>query len=314
MRLSYHCRRIFGNDGAMKGIERFLAFSETARRGSFAAAARELGSTPSTIAKSVARLEASLGVNLFHRTTRQVTLSRDGELLFERCQRVLTEVDALEAEAAGIRGEPSGFLRLDLPIVYGRRYVLPLLAGLNQKYPALRWEIRLQDGFADLVRDSVDLAVRVGKLNDSSLVARRIDWQGMTMVASPKYLERHGTPRTIEDLSTHQSIAFRMPTSGRNLSWRFQGKGRAFEVAPQAPTLVNDGEGMIMAACLDFGVCQLPDYMVQDEIDRGTLVELFEKHRPERVPISAVVPSGRLLPPRVRVLLEALDTLRGRAP
>jgi len=298
----------------MKNIEQFLAFSETASRGSFAAAARELGATPSTIAKSVARLEAALGVKLFQRTTRQVRLTQDGELLYQRCQRVLNEVDALQVEAAGLRGEVAGLVRLDLPIVYGRTFVLPLLAQLQDQHPALRWEVRLQDSFSDVVRDGIDLAVRVGHLTDSSLVAHRIDWQGMVMVASPGYLAQHGTPQTIDELLHHKAIAFRMPTSGRNLAWRLLLDGQAIELAAPAPMLINDGEGMVAAACLGLGLCQLPDYMVQGAMARGELVELLAAHRPARVPISAVIPSGRLQPPRVRMVLDALNRLRERAP
>jgi DNA-binding transcriptional LysR family regulator len=179
----------------MQGLQQFLAFAQTARRGSFAAAARDLGGSPSTLAKSVARLETGLGVKLFHRTTRQVTLTADGERLFHRCERVLAEFEDLKADASGVRAAPSGTLRLDVPVFYGRRFVLPILAKLQCEHPALVFEVRLRDGFADLVKDGIDLAVRAGALSDSSLVARRIDSQGLVLVASPAYLRAHGTPR-----------------------------------------------------------------------------------------------------------------------
>lgn len=297
----------------MKGFEQFLAFAQTARHGSFSAAARDLGGTPSAVAKSVARLETTLGVKLFHRTTRQVSLTPDGERLFHRCQRVLAEFEDLQAEAAGVRGSPSGLLRVDLPIFYGRRFVMPLLAGLMRAYPALQLEVRLQDGYADLVRDGIDLAMRVGDLRDSTLVASRIDWQGMLLVASPSYLNDHGTPQRLEDLSSHVAVVFRMTTSGRNRPWQLRQGRRTVELHPTHRTQVNEGEGVIQAVCLGLGLGQLPDYMVQDELARGDLVEVLPEHRPAPLPISAVVPSGRLLPPRVRVLLEALDTLRSRA-
>src|SRR6185436_334436 len=146
----------------MQGLQQFLAFAQTARHRSFAAAARDLGTSPSTIAKSVARLEAALGVKLFHRTTRRVNLTADGERLFRRCERVLAEVEDLRAEAAGVRAAPSGTLRIDLPITYGRRVVLPLLAAVVQRHPELRLDVRLQDSYADIVRDGLDLAIRAG--------------------------------------------------------------------------------------------------------------------------------------------------------
>ena len=146
----------------MQGLQQFIAFADTAKHGSFAAAARELGISPSALAKAVARLETSLGVKLFHRTTRQVTLTGDGERLFHRCQRVLAEIEDLQAEAAGARAAPSGVLRIDAPIVFGRRVLLPALMKLIEQHPGLQLDLRLQDAYVDLVKDGIDLAIRVG--------------------------------------------------------------------------------------------------------------------------------------------------------
>jgi DNA-binding transcriptional LysR family regulator len=294
----------------MSGIEQYFAFAQTARRGSFAAAARDLGTSPSTIAKSVARLEAGLGVKLFHRTTRRVNLTADGERLFRRCERVLAEVEDLRAEAAGVRATPSGTLRIDLPITYGRRVVMPLLADVVQRHPDLRLDVRLQDGYADIVRDGLDLAIRAGALHDSSLVARRIDWQQLIVIASPSYLAARGTPRRITDLPRHDIIVFRQPTSGRPRPWQLRQGGRAVELQPEARAQINDGEGMVAAAAMGLGLAQIPDYMASDELARGAVVEVMASFRPAAMPISAVMPSSRLLPPRVRVVLETLDVLR----
>jgi DNA-binding transcriptional LysR family regulator len=295
---------------AVQGLQQLIAFAQTARRGSFAAAARDLGSSPSTLAKSVARLEAALGVKLFHRTTRQVSLTADGERLFHRCERVLAELEDLQADAAGARAAPTGTLRVSLPIYYGRRFVMPLLAELLRQHEMLALDVRLQDGFADLVRDGIDLAVRIGELSDSTLVARRIDWQHLVMVASPQYLKAHGTPQRLEDLAGHKAVTFRMPSSGRSRPWQFRQRRRSIEMHPTQSVQVNDTEALGTAALLGLGLTQLPDYIVQDEIARGELVLLLQSYQPEPMPISAVVPSGRLVPPRVRLLLEGLDSLR----
>jgi DNA-binding transcriptional LysR family regulator len=259
----------------------------------------------------VARLETTLGVKLFHRTTRQVSLTADGERLFHRCERVLAEFEDLRADAAGTRSAPSGTLRIDLPIVYGRRFVLPLLAKLQRAYPALTLEVRLQDSFADLVRDGIDLAVRMGELRDSTLVARRIDWQRLVMVATPQYLKAHGTPRRVEDLAGHRAVAFRMPSSGRSRPWQLRQGRRMVELQPPYGIQVSDTEALGSAALLGMGLAQLPDYIVQDDLARGRLLPVLPEHQPAPMPISAVVPSGRLVPPRVRVLLVALEALRG---
>ncbi|GAA5175755.1 LysR family transcriptional regulator [Niveibacterium umoris] len=294
----------------MKGLHPLVAFAQTARRRSFAAAARDLGGTPSTVAKSVARLEASLGVQLFHRTTRQVNLTADGERLFQRCERVLAELEDLYADAAGTRGAISGTLRIDMPITYGRRVLLPLLAGLLRQHPQLRLDARLRDDYADLVRDGLDAAVRVGELRDSSLVARRFDWQQLMLVASPDYLATQGTPGKVGDLATHTGILFRMPTSGRNRPWQLREGPREITLEPTHRIQVNDGEGMVALVLQGLGLGQIPDNMIRDELARGALVEVLADYRPARMPISIVMPSGRLQPARVRALIETLEGLR----
>lgn len=298
----------------MKGIQQLIAFAQTARRGSFAAAARDLGGSPSTVAKSVSRLEASLGVKLFHRTTRQVTLTADGERLFGRCERVLAEIDDLQADAAGTRTVPGGTLRVDAPTSYGRRFVMPLLAALQDEHPGLILEVRLQDAVADLVRDGIDFAVRIGHLSDSTLVARRIDAQHLVMVASPRYLQQHGTPTRVEDLSRHKAVTFRLPTSGRSRPWQLRQGRRQVDLPVPHTVQVGDTEALATAARLGMGLCQIPDYVVQDDLAAGDLVEVLPGLRPAPLPISTVVPSGRLVPPRVRVALAALEALRHRRP
>lgn len=317
LRKSRQCRNIADirsliENPPMKGLQPLIAFAETAKHGNFAAAARELGGAPSTLAKAVARLEGTLGVKLFHRTTRQVNLTPDGERLFERCQRVLSELEDLEAEAAGTRARPSGTLKIDVPITYGKRFVLPRLATLVREHPGLQLDVRLNDGYVDLVRDAIDLAVRVGRLQDSSLVARTIDRQGFVLCASPAYLAEHGTPRRLDELERHVAVVFRLPSSGRNRPWQFRQRGEAVELQPRSRVRINDGEGLVEAVALGLGLCQLPDYMVADELADGRLVEVLPSLRPEALPISLVWPSGRLLPARVRVAIEALATLRER--
>ncbi len=294
----------------MAGMQQFMAFAETAKHGSFAAAARELGTGASTLAKAVARLEASLGVKLFHRTTRQVSLTPDGERLFQRCQRVLAEIDELHADAAGARAAPSGTLRLSVPIAYGKRVIVPLLAPLVQQHAALTIDLRLDDGYVDLVKEGFDLAVRVGPLQDSGLVAQRFDSQQLVLCASPAHLAVAGVPRSIEALKAHAAVAFRLPSTGRLRAWQLRSRGQALQWTPQARVQVNDGEGLVAAVLQGLGVAQVPDYMVEDELRDGRLVELLPGCRPVAMPISAVYPSGRLVPPRVRAVLALLKTLK----
>ena len=291
-------------------LQQMAAFAETARHGSFAAAARELGSAPSTLAKAVARLEAALQVKLFHRTTRQVSLTPDGERLYARCERLLGELEALQAEASGSREEPVGLLRVDLPIVMGREFILPLLARMAQDHPRLQLDVRLQDAYADLVKEGIDVAVRLGPLKDSTLVAQRIASQSMVLVASRRYLEERGTPRRLEDLALHEALVFRMPTSGRDRPWHFRQGGRDVEIQPAARIRINDGEGIVAAVRLGLGLAQLPDYFLRKELASGEVVELLRTLRPAALPVLAVYPGARLVPARVRAFLHVLKTLQ----
>lgn len=293
----------------MHSLQQLLAFAETAKHRSFARAARTLGSAPSTLAKSVSRLEQSLGVLLFHRTTRQVSLTPDGEQLYARCQRVLAEVEDLQAVAAGSRSQVSGALRIDMPLSFGRKVVVPLLARLAQQHPALEFDLRLTDTQIDVIKEGVDLTIRIGALQDSSLVARRFATQTLKLCASPVHLQTHGRPRTLADLDAHPAVAFRMPGSGRDRPWQFSRRGEVITMPVKTRTRIGDGEAMVQAAIHGMGLIQVPDYIAEEALASGTLVELLPTMRPPPMPISAVYPSNRLLPPRVRVVLDALSAL-----
>lgn len=298
----------------MAGLQQFIAFAETAKHCSFAAAARELGCASSTLAKAVSRLEASLGVKLFHRTTRQVALTSDGERLFYRCRRILAEVEDLQDEAAGSRATASGTLRVDMPITYGRRVLLPLLADLVRQHSQLALDIRLHDAHVDLVKEGVDVAIRIGALQDSTLVARPFAHQTLLLCASPEYLAERGCPNGLDQLQGHAAIIFRMPSTGRDRPWQFRQRGRPVEQHPESRLRISEGETMVALACLGQGLVQVPDYMVSDSLRDGRLVEVLPQCRPKEMPISAVYPGARLLPQRLRVFLDILTQLRDSAP
>lgn len=290
----------------MSGFSQFLAFACAARNGSFAGAARELGVTPSTVAKRIIRLEQQLGLKLFHRTTRQVTLTSDGESLYARCEKILADIDELETLAAGASGEPRGELRINVPITYGKRVVLPALASLLLRHPGLTADVRLSDQFCDLIKDGMDAAIRISALDDSRLASRQIGTQQLTLCASPDYLKRHGTPKHPSKLEGHSFILFRNPTSGRDRPVQFMLDGGTIDMHPPRRLLLDDGEGMVKAACLGLGLTQVPDYMATDELARGSLVEVLREYQPPPLPINVIWPGNRLMPPRVRAFIDAL--------
>ena len=290
----------------MSSLQQFVAFAETAKHRSFARAAKGLGCAPSTLAKSVLRLEQSLGVKLFHRTTRQVSLTPDGEALYERCQRVLAEVESLQAAAAGTRTLISGPVRIDMPVSFGRKVVIPVLARLAQQHPGLELDLRLSDSQIDLIKEGVDIAIRIGDLRDSAMVARPFAFQTLKLCASPAYLDRRGKPETLADLASHDAIVFRMPGTGRDRAWQLSQHHKTIEVPVQSRLRLSEGEAMVQAAVHGMGVIQVPDYIAEDALACGALVELLPSMRPAPMPISAVYPSKRLLPLRIRVVVKAL--------
>lgn len=305
-------------NGSMATLQGFVSFAETAKHGSFAGAARALELSPSAIAKTVARLEAALGVRLFHRTTRQVTLTGDGRVLYERCRRVLDEIEGLRDAAEGARQTLRGNLRLELPVTYGKQVVVPVLARLAATHPELSLDVRFSDRYADVIRGGLDAVVRVGPLADSSLVARPFDTQEMLLCANPRYLKRKGVPQTAAELATHDCIGIRNYHTGRERQWQLR-KGRGKVVAdfqPHSRIVFDDGEAAVQAVTAGLGIIQLPGYYFEQALRAGSVVELLPQLRPPPLPISVVYASKEQVPQRVRVLIEALVQARGpaRAP
>lgn len=291
----------------MVGLQGYAAFAEAVRRGSFAAAARELGLSPSAVAKSVARLEQQLGLRVFVRSTRRITLTSEGHVLYARCSRIIDELEAIRSDAEGARGEPSGVLRLNVPVTYGKLVVVPALVRLAARYPKLEFDVGFSDQWVDLVRHGLDAVVRVGDLADSSLVARRIGGQGMVTCAARAYLRRKGTPRSPSELQSHSCLLFRLPSSGRPRPWLYRGGRSRRELVPRSRFLFNEGEAIVAAAAEGAGIAQVPDYMAAAHLQSGRLVEVLAPYRPPELPISLVYPSSRQAAPRVRALVEALS-------
>jgi DNA-binding transcriptional LysR family regulator len=198
--------------------------------------------------------------------------------------------------------------------VFGRKFMLPLLAQLLQQHPGLALDVRSSDARADLVKDGIDVAIRIGDMQDSTRVARRFSSQQLVLVAAPAYLQRQGEPQAMQDLATHRAIVFRLPGSGRDRPQQFGVKGRLVELQPAQGLRFNDGEAMVQAALLGLGLAQVPDNMVDEALATGRLVELLPQHRPPPMPIHAVMPAHRMVPARVRVLLDALDEWQARPP
>jgi DNA-binding transcriptional LysR family regulator len=293
-------------------LEAFRVFAAVARHRGFAAAGRELGMSPPATTRAIAGLERHLGVALFHRTSRVVTLTEEGAALLERVRDILSLVRDAEHQVMGRRSEPGGELHVTAPVMYGRLHVLPVLANLLSRHPGMTARLMLLDRNVRLAEEGVDVAVRIGELEDSSLIATGIGSVRQTIVASPGYLARRGVPRTPDDLAGHDAIVADGARDGSR--WRFGEAGRETrEVRPRIT--LNSLDAVIAAACDGLGLANVLSYQAAEHVATGELVAVLEEHAPPALPVHLLYPANRASLPTVRLFLDAMRRRRatGRA-
>ncbi|MGB3338187.1 MAG: LysR family transcriptional regulator [Devosia sp.] len=283
------------------GVEVFI---NTARLGSFTAAAAHLGITKSAAAKAVTQLEARIGVKLLHRTTRRLSLTPEGAAFSEQAEASFDQLRAAEDAARSKASTVRGVLRVDMPAAFGRRVAMPILLDILKNHPDLRLAASFSDRVIDPVEEGVDLCLRFGELPDrSDIMARRLGSQRLVICASPSYLAAAGIPADVDDLQRHSCILGSRPE--RPVSWRVvDDQGRPRSVEPPATHLVSDGEAVITMALAGFGLCQMPQSLVQASIDSGELVTVLPNRCRAESPFRAVWPATRRMLPRVRVVVD----------
>lgn len=285
------------------GVDAFVAAVET---GSFAAAAERLHLTRSAVAKTIARVEARLGVRLFHRTTRSLALTAAGQGYFEHCRRAIDALRAGEAALEAGRLEPSGRLRVSVPVLFGRRCVAPILMRLTAAHPRLDLELSFSDRPVDVVADGFDLAIRNGAVGDGAgLMTRTVALQRMTVCAAPGYLARHGRPEALDDLAGHHAITY--GRAGRTKAWQFPVAARGLvETTPPSRMQLDDLEAIADAAEAGHGLAWLPCWLIGERVRAGSLVELLDAVPRLVTPSHALWPQTTHLPLRVRAAIDAL--------
>lgn len=300
-------------DSVMLGsIELFCLSAELQ---GFTAAAQAAGLTPPAVSRSVSRLEARLGVKLFTRTTRQVRLTDGGRAYYERCRQALHQLVEAEREVTGQQVAPAGPLRISVPTSYGHSRVLPLLPGFQALYPQVRIDVQVSNRNIDFVAEGFDLAIRGRVQPDSGMVARKLEDAELVVVASPSYLRRHGTPKSIESLQGHDCIQFLLPRTGQPVKWLLKNGCADIEVLTQGSiTCSDDVLGAVTLARHGAGVLQTFRIVVQEDLARGTLKELLPQHAGTSRPFSIVYPANRHLPLRVRVFIDYLVEQLARPP
>ncbi|WP_413795403.1 MULTISPECIES: LysR family transcriptional regulator [unclassified Pseudomonas] len=297
----------------LKGIDVFVCVAES---GSFKAASERMNLTGSAISKSVARLESRLGVRLFDRTTRRVSLTDAGSVFLRTCTGVLADLEEAELSLQAENAEPRGRVRIDLPGAFGRSLVLPIVLQCLAQYPQLVPHLSFSDGFIDAVQEGVDIVIRLGgaEVWPDALGRRYLGREWHIFCASPAYLARHGTPLSECDLEHHQCIAYGW-RNGNVSPWSFAGRHRGETLRKQvSPTLVvGDGEGLVVAVLAGCGIAQLPSWLVQRQLDEGTLVEVLPQLATDGMAINLAWQKSRETLPKVAALLDVLTTRLAQA-
>jgi DNA-binding transcriptional LysR family regulator len=286
----------------MDRIDAMQAFVAVADLRGFAPAARKLGQSPSNVTRLIAALEDRLGARLLQRTTRSVTLTDAGSRYLERARRILSDVEEAEAAAEGERTRPSGRLVVSAPVGFGRLHVSPLMSAYLMRYGEVAGELRLSDRMINLVEDGVDLAVRIGHLPDSSLVARHVGEMRRIVVASPGYLQARGEPKRPAAIGSHETIQF--GAASASSEWQFVEDGSEVRIASTPRFTTNSSDAAIEYAERGGGLTRVLAYQAADAIKRGGLKIVLAKFEQSPLPIHLVYPTSRLLSAKVRTFID----------
>ncbi len=305
--ISHYSASLFeiGEQSAMDRFEAMRVFSRVVERRSFTLAAEDTGLPRSTVTDAVKQLEARLGVRLLQRTTRHVSPTLDGEAYYRRCLTILSDIEDAEGAFAGAK--PKGLLRVDVHGKLARHFVLPGLPAFLQEFPDIQIYMSEGDRLVDLIREGIDCVLRVGDLQDSDMIARRVALLEEVTCVSPAYLARFGLPKSIDDLGGHQMVGFWSTAIGGLLPLEFTVDGTVRIVSLPSTVSVNGADMLAAAARLGLGIMQAPRYSLEEDLRQGTLVAVLPDNPPTRTPVSLLYPRSRQLSPRVRVFIDWLS-------
>lgn len=304
------------NGHIIVGMEDFSAITSFVRvveARTFAAAATQLGMTPSGVSRAVSRLEERIGVRLLFRSTRALRLTDDGESFYRRCKDILADLGEAVESLGYAKVKPQGKLRVAVNVSIGRAALIPNLADFEARYPEIRLELAMSDRNIGLIEEGIDCAIRMGELEDSNLIARKLGYFNNVLCAAPSYLERFGTPTSIDDLKQHHCINYVYPTSGRPYQWQFDTPEGRIGLDIDAHLLINDGESVIQAAMAGLGIIQAPHWLLACAIGSGQLRVIMQDTISIGSPVWIVYPQKKHLSARVQAFIEWVHELFDRA-
>ncbi|CAI2020172.1 LysR family transcriptional regulator [Serratia liquefaciens] len=286
----------------MDRIDAMRLFTRVVEQRSFTQAAQDLNLPRSTVTDAIKQLETRLQVRLLQRTTRHVSPTLDGEAYYQRCLAILADIEDAEMAFAGAK--PRGLLRIDVHGTLARHFLLPELPDFLTQYPDIELFMSEGDRLVDPVREGIDCVVRVGKLKDSDMVARRLGELEEVTCAAPDYLQRFGTPHSISELEGHRMVGFRSSASGTLMPLEFTVAGQTRQVTLPCTVSVSAAESLVAAARMGLGIIQVPRYHLRDSLDNGSLLPLLPQFPSTPMPVSLLYPRNRQLSPRVRVFID----------
>lgn len=298
----------------MDKLRAMALFVKTVEQGNLSRAAQQAGISTAGVSRAVAELEAHLGVRLLQRSSRHLGLTEAGQSYFHHCRQVLAEIESAEAEVSAQLVSPSGTLKLNVPLSFGVRHLSPLWPRLLAQYPDLRLEMVLTDQTADLMEEGFDLAIRIRRLRDSSLVARKLAETRVLMVASPAYLQQHGTPAKLADLIHHHCLSYSYSSQRDEWEVVHRPSGKSERIAFHSRMRANNGDVLTEAARQGMGISMAPTFLVGDDLKQGTLVQVLPEYEAPAIGIHAVFPSRLYMPAKVRMLLDFLQEAFGPNP
>jgi LysR family transcriptional regulator for bpeEF and oprC len=288
----------------MDRLQAMQVFVRVVDANSFSLAADSLDMPRATVSTIIRKLEEHLGVRLLNRSTRRLSLTPDGAAYYERCIGILAEVEETEASFQDRTRGPRGRLRIDAPPSLGRTLLIPKLCDFHERYPDIELVVGLSDRPVDLVQEAVDCALRIGDLKDSSLIAKRIGVFKGVSCAAPSYIDRHGKPQTLDDVSRHRAVNYFSSRTGRNIDWSFKVGDEIVDIAVPGALSVNDADAYVTAGLAGFGMIQPPLYMAAPYLESGELIEVLDAWAPPPMPISVVYQPSRHLSPKVNVFVD----------
>ena len=292
----------------MDRLQQFFIFTEVAKRQSFSEVAHRLDLPRSTVTSAIQQLETHYGVRLFHRTTRKVSLTQDGQRILPECQNLLFDYEQLEQLIQTQKQHYRGTLKISMPSRIVHQVIIPELSNFYHRYPDIHLQLNSSDDMTDLIEKGIDCVVRVGELDSSSLIARLIGHLVMVNCASPYYLEQYGTPEQLEDLSQHKLINYAGAVGEKQGVFVYSGG----TVMMDSALSVNNTEAYIAAANAGLGIIQLPYYDVQDKIEQGILVEVLSAYSAPSLPLNILYPNRSYIPKRLEVFMNWVGEVLNR--